>query len=114
MGLPLPSLVNHVPLSNRLSICLCQVDTHVLQSLPDDIRNSIEEALQAKRCDREIVDGETSDGMEKTERCRAVDVCCVDDGERAGCSHWTSDDAHVLQSASLKCPTSLLSYSQVT
>lgn len=104
---------NLVSLNNLLSNYLCQIDIQVLQSLPDDIRTNIEEVLQARRGNKETADDETSDQVDEAERCQATDVCCVDDAEQPGCSHWTNNDTRVSETASFKHPMSLPSYSQV-
>jgi len=89
-----------------------QIDEQVLQALPNDIRSNIEEALQRKR---EKSVNETCDRPGEAERCQVTELCCTDDGEQPGCSHWTTTDAAAesAASASLKCRVSLPSYSQV-
>jgi len=100
--------------ANYLSTCLCQIDIQVLQSLPHDIRSSIEAALQTKHCGGESINDETSVRVDKTDRRPVTDVCCVaDDDEQPGCSHWTNNDARLSEYALSKCTTSLPSYSQV-
>lgn len=88
----------------------------MLHALPDDIRINIEEVLRVKCGYKETSDNTTSDrvDVDETGRCQRTDLCFVDDDAQPGCSHWTSDDGcGSATSASVKCPTSLPSYSQV-
>ena len=65
-----------------------QIDKQVLQALPDDIRNSIEESLSLRRQNREV--REAPDRVAEAQR--STDMCSADESEQPGCSHWTSDD----------------------
>ena len=102
----------------RACVRVCQIDVQVLQSLPDDIRSSIEQALQVRHRHRETtrqvkhrhVDTDSSSTVDGIERHRSADLCC---DEQPGCSHWTNSNAHISESASLNCPASLPSYAQV-
>jgi len=96
-------------LSSLLNHLLLQIDTEVLQSLPDDIRRNIEAALRAKHHDNKTVIGGTFDKS-------GCYLATIDDDERPGCSHWITDDTPASESAAsapVNCLSSLPAYSQV-